>query len=275
MRNSIGILLVFFLFQFLATSSALLISGMSLSEMQEMSSEQQQSFNVVLCYTMLAGNLLMIGVLYVLKYVRKNMFRSFFIDETEENQQVSDRLNAMSYFWAILAFLLFSVALSFVLTPLQLDDGGSTSLFDSVKTNPLCLLLLCVVGPLGEEVVFREGIMRQLILSKHTPFIAAAISALFFALFHGNLAQGIPAFVTGVLLGYLFLQSGSIRLSWAAHIANNTLGVILLYFPEAETSIMESSSVTNILIAFALVTLSMGCCKMLTYQTENSYASNE
>ena len=82
MRNSIGILLVFFLFQFLATSSALLISGVSLSEMQEMSSEQQQSFNVVLCYTMLAGNLLMIGVLYVLKYVRKNMFRSFFIDET-------------------------------------------------------------------------------------------------------------------------------------------------------------------------------------------------
>ena len=240
-----------------------------------MSSEQQQSFNVVLCYTMLAGNLLMIGVLYVLKYVRKYMFRSFFIDETEENQQVSDRLNAMSYFWAILAFLLFSVALSFVLTPLQLDDGGSTSLFDSVKTNPLCLLLLCVVGPLGEEVVFREGIMRQLILSKHTPFIAAAISALFFALFHGNLAQGIPAFVTGVLLGYLFLQSGSIRLSWAAHIANNTLGVILLYFPEAETSIMESSSVTNILIAFALVTLSMGCCKMLTYQTEKSYASKE
>lgn len=89
MRNSIGILLVFFLFQFLATSSALLISGVSLNEMQEMSSEQQQSFNVVLCYTMLAGNLLMIGVLYVLKYVRKNMFRSFFIDETEENQQVS------------------------------------------------------------------------------------------------------------------------------------------------------------------------------------------
>ena len=268
MRKSVGILLVFLLFQIISSSSALLIAGVSMKDVQEMSPEMQQTFNVTLCYAMLVGNVIMMGVLWVLKYVRKNPFRSFSIDETEENcktsesfgntipshqntseqvsetvsttqdvtgqisetiqttqdvtEQIADtavvkscksvHLGLMSYIWAVAAFLLFAFSLSFVLTPMNLNDGGSTSLFESVKTNPLCLLLLCFVGPLGEELVFREGIMRQLLVSRHSPIVAAVGSSLMFALFHGNLAQGVPAFLSGIMLGYLFLQSGDIRL---------------------------------------------------------------
>ena len=311
MRKSVGILLVFLLFQIISSSLALLIAGVSMKDVQEMSPEMQQTFNVTLCYAMLVGNVIMMGVLWVLKYVRKNPFRSFSIDETEENcktseasdntifshqntseqvsetvsttqdvtEQIADtavvkscksvQLGLMSYIWAVAAFLLFAFSLSFVLTPMNLNDGGSTSLFESVKTNPLCLLLLCFVGPLGEELVFREGIMRQLLVSRHSPIVAAVGSSLMFALFHGNLAQGVPAFLSGIMLGYLFLQSGDIRLSLAAHIFNNMLGVTLMFFPEHESVVTEMSSTANLMIAFVLVTLSMGCCKMMTRKIEH------
>lgn len=124
-----------------------------------------------------------------------------------------------------------SLLLSWVLDPLGLPDGGTTSLFTAQLHSPSGLLLLCVVGPLCEELVFRAGILRSLVVNHRLPdWCAATVTSLSFALVHGNLAQGLPALVLGLMLSYLYLRTGNLRLCLPAHVANNVLGVLLLAF---------------------------------------------
>lgn len=133
--------------------------------------------------------------------------------------------------FSILAGVLLGFGLSLLLVPLNLPDGGAEKLFDAMKNSWPCLALLCLVGPLCEELVFRAGIVRSLRDNGLPGWAAAALSAAAFALVHGNLAQGIPAFLIGWVLGLLYLRSRSLALCLPAHIANNVFAVTVLYYP--------------------------------------------
>jgi hypothetical protein len=76
------------------------------------------------------------------------------------------------------------------------------------------------------------------------PFGAILISAAFFAVLHMNPWQAIPAFVLGVLFGYVYYKTGSLKLTMLMHCVNNTMAVVLSRIPslsEAET-LMEVMS---------------------------------
>lgn len=143
---------------------------------------------------------------------------------------------------ALVAVLLLAFGLSLLLQPLGLPDDGSTALFDGMKRNPLCILLLTVVGPLTEELVFRAGLIPSFRRNRLPGWAAAGLSAFTFALVHGNVAQGIPAFLIGWVLGLLYLRTGDLRLCLPAHIANNVFAVVLLYLddPLADFSVAMS-----------------------------------
>ena len=94
----------------------------------------------------------------------------------------------------------------------------------SRMTVPLALYVTCV-GPLAEELFF-----RGMILPRMTSFgqkIALVFSALLFALYHVNLYQFFYAFGLGLLLGALYLKTGSIRMGYVLHAAINLLGGVL------------------------------------------------
>lgn len=129
---------------------------------------------------------------------------------------------------AVAAVLLLSWGVSAALEPFRLSDDGTTAIFLTQRKNVWCVLLLCGVGPLCEELVFRVGIVRQLFLKGCPGLLAAALGALSFAVVHGNWVQGIPAFVVGTLLGLLYLRTGNLRLCLPAHVANNVLALLLL-----------------------------------------------
>lgn len=130
--------------------------------------------------------------------------------------------------------LSLSAGLSLLLAPLGLSDGGMNGLFSDMLRSPLCLLLLLAVGPLTEELVFREGILRNLVGGGVRPLAACVISALLFALAHGNPAQAVPAAMLGFVLGLLYLRTADLRLCLSAHIANNALALLSLRFPSVE-----------------------------------------
>lgn len=134
---------------------------------------------------------------------------------------------------SVLAALLLSIGIAFLVEPLHLDDEGMTARFSAMMGDIPCILGLCVVGPLAEEMVFRDGILRRLIEGGLASGWAVVISALTFAIVHGNLAQALPAFLMGLFFGLLYLRTGDIRLSGLAHIANNTVAVLLMSHPEA------------------------------------------
>ena len=82
--------------------------------------------------------------------------------------------------------------------------------------------LLVVVAPVTEELLFRGLILRGF-LRNYSKRSAILLSALLFAVMHTNPWQFISAFVAGVLLAWLLIETGSLLPCLFAHaVANGT-----------------------------------------------------
>lgn len=102
-------------------------------------------------------------------------------------------------------------------------------LLESVTQGSLWANLLCVgiFAPFFEEWLCRGMVLRGLLGRNVRPVWAIVISALFFALIHGNPWQALPAFAIGSLLGYVYFKTGSLKLTMLMHCVNNSFAVIL------------------------------------------------
>lgn len=128
-----------------------------------------------------------------------------------------------------------------------------------LKDSPLwCTLLsVSVLAPLFEEWLCRGLILRGL-LKKSSPAVAISVSAIFFAVLHMNPWQAIPAFCLGVLFGYVYYRTGSLKLTMLMHCVNNTMAVIFSKIPafeEAETfmDVMSPWAYAGVYVALMLV----------------------
>lgn len=160
---------------------------------------------------------------------------------------------------ALLAVVLLAYALTFLLAPLNLSDGGMMAHFESMKTSVLCVCLITVLGPLVEELVFRAGVLHSLLQRRWHPLPAILMTAAVFAIVHGNLMQALPAFVSGTLLGVYYYRSGGLRLPLMAHILNNTLAALAMYFPWLEGYPAERTLAEQLTAGFLLLSASLLC----------------
>ncbi len=235
MRKTIYTFVCFLIYQFLSAGIALVwVNAERLNDAT--TTEMLMPDGVTLGISMFVCSFLLLLLLWYFRLIRRRPI----------NRGVSLKLSDGGI--AVVGFISLSFGLSILLSPFQLDDGGQMAVFAGMKDNVLCLLLLAVVGPLIEEVVFREGIMRHLISGKVHPLLAAAGSAALFAIIHGNAAQAVPAFILGFVFGLYYLRTGDIRLCLFLHIVNNTLALLLLYFPEGENAISELPSSLQICV---------------------------
>lgn len=133
--------------------------------------------------------------------------------------------------WAlgIVGVVTIGMGLGFVLAPFDLSDSGTTEMFRQMLGNPWAVLSIVVVGPVFEELLCREGILRTLREKGLSVWVSIGVSSFFFAVVHGNIAQGVSAFVAGVYLGWLYERSGTALLPIVAHVLNNGLSVVMLY----------------------------------------------
>jgi hypothetical protein len=89
------------------------------------------------------------------------------------------------------------------------------------------LLMIGLLPAIGEELLFRSaliGILRKGSRNIHWPVI---ISALIFSAFHLQFYGFFPRFVLGLILGYLFVYSGSVWVPALAHLVNNGTVVVV------------------------------------------------
>ena len=153
---------------------------------------------------------------------------------------------------ALLGFIVLSLGISLALSPLDLNDLGMIAKFDEMKSDILCILSLAIVGPIAEELVFRDGILREMMKSRAKPWIAITTSALAFALVHGDPAQMVPAAIMGIALGWLYTKTNSLRLCLLAHVANNSLACIEMQFPQLDAYTTNSPTVSIVLLGVCL-----------------------
>lgn len=83
-----------------------------------------------------------------------------------------------------------------------------------------------VSAPLLEEVLVRGLVYERLKEAVGKPKMAMIASALIFGLFHGNVVQGVYAFVMGLFFVQVYEVCGSLSLAVLAHIVANTASVL-------------------------------------------------
>ncbi len=98
-------------------------------------------------------------------------------------------------------------------------------------TEPTAMIVVysIILAPVTEELVFRGLIFRYTRLA--VPFWVANIwQALLFALMHGNLMQGVYAFVMGLILGFICHRGRGIKYSIPVHMVFNIVGLFFSGF---------------------------------------------
>ena len=150
------------------------------------------------------------------------------LSNSRKEQKLKYHLNLMSFVFAaliIIAFrLVFDNSLTLWVSKISMPDFINEA-FEELSVSPIILILsAAVVAPIYEEIIFR-GILLKGMSKKINPIIALVVSALLFAIVHMNIPQGINAFLLGLVIGFIYLKTGSIYLSIFAHFINNILAL--------------------------------------------------
>lgn len=118
----------------------------------------------------------------------------------------------------------------------------------------ITLISVSIFAPLFEEWLCRGLVLRGL-LQKTRPVTAILVSAVFFAVLHMNPWQALPAFLLGVLFGYVYYKTGSLKLTMLMHCVNNTMAVVFSKIPSLE----EAEGFADVLSPWAYAGIFLSC----------------
>ena len=99
----------------------------------------------------------------------------------------------------------------------------------SLTSGTFWVNFICVsiFAPIFEEWLCRGMVLRGLLNRGVKPVWAILFSAVFFGLIHMNIWQMVPAIILGLIFGYVYWKTRSLKLTMLMHFTNNTLALIL------------------------------------------------
>jgi membrane protease YdiL (CAAX protease family) len=126
-----------------------------------------------------------------------------------------------------------------------------------MKTTPdiiINIVMMAILPAIGEELIFRGVIQKQLVKWLSNPHVAIFITSVFFSAFHMQFLGFLSRLILGMVFGYLFYYSKSIRLPILAHFANNFLALMLAFYFGTDTSDQAFEDPYSIpIVAFSII----------------------
>ena len=90
------------------------------------------------------------------------------------------------------------------------------------------VIVACLIAPVAEEILFRGIIFTS--FRRYTPiFLAVIISGVIFGIYHGNIVQGIYAFIFGCLAALSYEYYGHFAAPVAVHVLQNLVAYLGTY----------------------------------------------
>jgi len=128
--------------------------------------------------------------------------------------------------------------------------------FDMSTAPPIIMIaIVCIVGPLTEEVVFR-GMIYGKLRRAFSFWPAAIISSILFGVFHMNWVQGIYATVVGLALAYIYEKTQTIWGCSLLHMFFNSCSYVTSFLHEQLAKLGELPS-SIIIIAMQLASVAI------------------
>lgn len=135
--------------------------------------------------------------------------------------------NPLFTLFVIITAFALTVSFNFLFSLIPWDVFGSKNIVqdnDAFYSIPLSFRLISyvVIAPFAEEALFRGVIFTR--FRKLMPLWGAAVcSAVIFGIYHGNLMQGLYAFIMGLCMCIIFEFGGSLLCSIIFHMTANLI----------------------------------------------------
>jgi membrane protease YdiL (CAAX protease family) len=150
--------------------------------------------------------------------------------------------------------------LDYLLSCLAWLPNIMTQEFDMIQSKWFGIVLITIIGPVFEEILFR-GTITRIVLNHYSPTKAIFISALLFGVIHINPVQVLGAGLIGLLLAWIYYKTASLLPCLLIHCINNSLSVFLGKIYPGANYLKEimSENLYRVLLVFSLILL-IGIC---------------
>lgn len=128
--------------------------------------------------------------------------------------------------------------------------------FRSIGQLLIALLVIALLPAIGEELLFRGILQRQLISLTGGVHAGIWLTAALFSAIHMQFYGFVPRMLLGALFGYLYVWSGNLWVPMLAHFVNNGFTVLMVYLyqqKQVSVDIESTDSVPWYLAVFSLV----------------------
>lgn len=91
------------------------------------------------------------------------------------------------------------------------------------------MFIIAIIPAIGEELLFRGVIQKLFSELANNKHVGIVLGAFLFSAMHMQFYGFLPRFALGVMLGYLYLWSGSLWLPMLAHFLNNGMAILFAW----------------------------------------------
>ena len=157
-------------------------------------------------------------------------------------------------FWVTLAALGTVIPSEAFLELVPLPDWSGDSL-EGLLGSRWGYLAVCIFAPLVEELVFRGAILRALLKTAQSHWVAITVSAVLFSAVHLNPIQMPHAFCVGLILGWMYYRTSSLIPGIMMHWVNNTVAYVTcnLYPQTVDSGVTDLLGGSTAKVALAVV----------------------
>jgi len=139
------------------------------------------------------------------------------------------KIDFKGFLWLIPLGICMCLGISKLVTLFPIDNilGSYEKTLEGYKNSGLVvrILTLCILVPIGEELVYR-GLFYKRLKKYYETTIAAYLSAILFGVAHMNLVQGIYGFILAMIIIYVYEKYNTIFAPIFLHIMINIMALI-------------------------------------------------
>lgn len=148
------------------------------------------------------------------------------------------QVNLPMVLWGVLLIIASGIVIEPILGLFPTE--GYDAVKDAIGLGGWAILSAVVAAPIVEEILFR-GLILESCRERFGRTTAVFVSAFLFGLIHIVPLQVVNAFVVGLILGYVYLKTGSLLSAMIIHAVNNAIAyaTMALLGTDANTTLRE------------------------------------
>ncbi len=154
----------------------------------------------------------------------------------------------------------------------KLEEGTKFLIqFNSPLDTLGVLIVIAILPAIGEEIVFRGMIQKDLYRATGNIHVAIWVAAILFSAIHIQFLGFVPRMLLGALFGYLYYWSGSLWMAILGHFVNNGFALGAMYLQQRG---VVDADLENTSLPWQAVLVSALCTALLLYSFKTFFNHN-